>query len=104
MNLQVEVTNCNVKTKKEKDYKYKATVVTMETYRADSDIVDLVNQEVAVKLHDVDFHAEVINVTVGVKKVNKVPVRFFRIKLEFEGTNEALNKLVNKSVNVDLAS
>lgn len=103
MELNVEVTNCNVKTKKEKDYKYKATVVTMETYRADSTIVDLVNHEVGVKLHDVDFHAEVINVTCKIKKVNKVPLRHFVIKLEFEGTNEALNRLVNKSLTANLS-
>lgn len=102
MKFNCEVINQNVKTKKEKDYKFKVTEVTLETLRLDAEAVDLVNTEVNVTLHDVDFVAEVTNVTVGIKKINKIPYRNFKVKLLFEGTNDEIARLVNKSVEVTL--
>lgn len=98
MEFTCEVVNQNVKTKKEKDYKYKVTEVTLETLRLGSDIVNLVNEEVSVSLEEVDFVAEVTNVTVSIKKVNKIPLRNYKIKLEFDGTNDDIARLVNKTV------
>jgi len=98
MQFNCEVVNSNVKTKKEKDYKYKVTVVTLEAMQVDPEIIQLVNNEVNVTLHDVDFVAELTGVNVGIKKVNKIPVRNFKIKLEFEGTNDSISVLVNKAV------
>ncbi|ARC72615.1 MULTISPECIES: hypothetical protein [Bacillus] len=103
MEFKAEVINSNVKTKKDKDYKYKVTVVTLETMRLDPDIVNMVNSELNVSLHDVDFVAELTGVTVAIKKINKIPVRYFKVKLEFEGTNDEISRLVNKSVDAVLA-
>ena len=103
MEFTCEVVNQNVKTKKEKDYKYKVTEVTLETLRLGSDIVNLVNEEVSVSLEEVDFVAEVTNVTVSIKKVNKIPLRNYKIKLEFDGTNDDIARLVNKTVEASLS-
>jgi len=102
MQFNCEVVNSTIKTKKEKDYKYKVTVVTLETMNVNPEIIQLVNNEVHVTLHDVDFVAELTGVNVGIKKVNKVPFRYFRIKLEFDGTNDKISALVNKTVNAEL--
>lgn len=103
MDFNCEVVNQNVKTKKEKDYKYKVTEVTLETLRLGSDVVNLVNEEVRVELEDVTFVALVTNVTVNIKKVNKIPLRNYKVKLEFDGTNDEIARLVNKSVEASLS-
>lgn len=93
-----DVTNSNVKTKKDGDYKYKATVVTIETFRLDPSICHLVNTQVKVKLHGVEFFAYLINVNCKIKKIKKVPFTQYVLKLEFEGINDDVARLVNKSV------
>jgi len=102
MNFQAELKSTNVKMKKDGQDQYKITQINLETYKAEDWINSLVNQEVSVKIQDVDFIADLVNVTVAVKKVNKVPMRYYKIRLELEGTKDALSPLVTKYVQVEL--
>lgn len=102
MNFNCEVVNYNTKTKKEGDGKHTVTVVTLETFEIDHSIVKLVNQNVEVVLNGIYFFADLTDVTVSIKKVNKIPARHFKIKLEFAGVKDEISYLVNKSVEASI--